>query len=121
MAICRKTRNTTQPATGRVSSRDEFGELEDIISRAEVINTAKLSGETVTFGTTVALADEDTDEESTYTIVGPYEADIERGLISTSSPIARALIGKRVSDSVEVATPRGTRSYEILSIKVVSG
>ena len=84
------------------------GELEDIISRAEVINTAKLSGETVTFGTTVALADEDTDEESTYTIVGPYEADIERGLISTSSPIARALIGKRVSDSVEVATPRGT-------------
>ena len=97
------------------------GELEDIISRAEVINTAKLSGETVTFGTTVALADEDTDEESTYTIVGPYEADIERGLISTSSPIARALIGKRVSDSVEVATPRGTRIYEILSIKVVSG
>ena len=97
------------------------GELEDIISRAEVINTAKLSGETVTFGTTVALADEDTDEESTYTIVGPYEADIERGLISTSSPIARALIGKRVSDSVEVATPGGTRSYEILSIKVVSG
>ena len=97
------------------------GELEDIISRAEVINTAKLSGETVTFGTTVALADEDTDDESTYTIVGPYEADIERGLISTSSPIARALIGKRVSDSVEVTTPRGTRSYEILSIKVVSG
>ena len=96
-------------------------ELEDIISRAEGINTAKLSGETVTFGTTVALADEDTDEESTYTIVGPYEADIERGLISTSSPIARALIGKRVSDSVEVATPRGTRSYEILSIEVVSG
>lgn len=96
------------------------GELEDIISRAEVIDTSKLSGETVTFGATVALADEDTDEESTYTIVGPYEADIDRQMISTASPIARALIGKRVSDSVEVTTPGGSRSYEILSIKINS-
>lgn len=94
------------------------GELEDAISRAEVIDTKKLDGDTVTFGTTIAVADEETDEESSYTIVGPYEADISKGLISTSSPIARAMIGKRVGDSVEVATPRGHKSYEILSISV---
>jgi len=73
-------------------------ELEDVISRAEVIDSSKIAGDTVTFGTTIKVADEDTDEESTYTIVGPYEADISQGLISTSSPIARALIGKRVDD-----------------------
>ena len=93
-------------------------ELEDVISRAEVIDTSKIAGDTVTFGTTIKVADEDTDAESTYTIVGPYEADIAQRLISTSSPIARALIGKRVGDSAEVTTPRGTKSYEILSIKV---
>lgn len=94
-------------------------ELEDVTSRAEVIDTAKLSGETVTFGTIIKVADEDTDEEQTFTIVGPYEADISKGYISTSSPIARALIGKRVGDSAEVATPRGAKSYEILSIAVM--
>ena len=81
-------------------------ELEDVISRAEVIDPSKLSGETVTFGTSVEVADEETDQESRYSIVGPYEADLSRGLISTSSPIAKALIGKRVGDSVEVRTRR---------------
>ena len=95
---------------GRIS------ELEDVTSRAEVIDAAKLSSEKVTFGTTVEVADEDTDEESTYHIVGPYEADTSRGLVSTSSPIARGLIGKSVGDSAEVHTPGGTKSYEIISI-----
>ena len=95
---------------GRIS------ELEDVTSRAEVIDAAKLTGEKVTFGTTVSVADEDTDKESVFHIVGPYEADINRGLVSTSSPIARGLIGKSVGDSAEVQTPGGIKSYEILSI-----
>jgi len=94
-------------------------ELEDVVSRAEVINASQITGETITFGTSVMVADEDTDEESEYAIVGPYEADLSKGLISTSSPIAKALIGKRVGDSVEVTTPRGVKSYEVLSIKVI--
>ena len=94
-------------------------ELEDVVSRAEVINASQITGETITFGTSVMVADEDTDEESEYAIVGPYEADLSKGLISTSSPIAKALIGKRVGDSVEVTTPRGLKSYEVLSIKVI--
>jgi transcription elongation factor GreA len=94
-------------------------ELEDVVSRAEVINPAQITGETITFGTSVMVADEDTDEESEYAIVGPYEADLSKGLISTSSPIARALIGKRVGESAEVTTPRGVKSYEVLSIKAI--
>ena len=94
------------------------GELEDVISRAEVIDPSMIDGKTVTFGTTIVVADEDTDEENTYTIVGPYEADISKSWISTSSPIGHALIGKKVGDSVEVTTPRGAKSYEILSIAV---
>jgi len=94
-------------------------ELEDVVSRAEVINASQITGETITFGTSVMVADEDTDEASEYAIVGPYEADLSKGLISTSSPIAKALIGKRVGDSVEVTTPRGLKSYEVLSIKVI--
>lgn len=98
---------------GRVS------ELEDILSRADVIDVSKLSGDTVKFGATVKLADEDTDEESTYQIVGDQEADVKSGKISISSPIARALIGKSEGDSAEVTAPGGSRSYEILSIKYV--
>ena len=94
-------------------------ELEDVISRAEVIDPSKLSGETVTFGTSVEVADEETDQESRYSIVGPYEADPSRGLIPTSSPIAKALIGKRVGDSVEVRTPGGIKSYEVISVSVL--
>ncbi|MCY4590110.1 MAG: transcription elongation factor GreA [Alphaproteobacteria bacterium] len=93
-------------------------ELESAISRAEVIDVSQVGGGTVTFGTTVTVADEETDEETAYTIVGPYEADISRGLISTSSPIARALIGRQVGDSVEVITPRGAKSFEVLDISV---
>ena len=91
-------------------------ELEDTLSRAEVIDVSKLSGDTVKFGAQVTLVDEDTDEEKIYRIVGDVEADVKEGRISISSPIARALIGKSVGDSVEVTAPGGSRSYEILNI-----
>jgi transcription elongation factor GreA len=90
-------------------------ELEGILSLADVIDPAKLSG-TIKFGATVRLVDEDTDEERTYQIVGEHEADIENGKLNIKSPLARALIGKDEGDSVEVRTPGGERSYEILSI-----
>jgi len=90
-------------------------ELEGVISLADVIDVAKLSG-TVKFGARVTLVDEDTDEEKTYQVVGEYEADIESGKLNMKSPLARALIGKDEGDSVEVRTPGGVRSYEILSI-----
>ena len=94
-------------------------ELEDVISRAEVINLSKLSGETVTFGTKVKIIDEENDQETDYQIVGPYEANLELGLISIASPIAKALIGKEEGTSVAVATPGGTKYYEILSIEII--
>ena len=94
-------------------------ELEDHIGRAEVIDPSKLSGDTVKFGATVTLVDEDTDEERSYQIVGEAEADVKSGKISITSPIARALIGKAVDDSVEVAAPGGAKSYEILDIKYI--
>ncbi|VAV99158.1 Transcription elongation factor GreA [hydrothermal vent metagenome] len=90
-------------------------ELEAVISLAEVIDPAKLSG-AIKFGATVTLVDEDTDEEKTWQIVGEHEASIERGLLNIKSPIARALIGKEEGDSVEVHTPGGDRSYEVLKI-----
>ena len=92
-------------------------ELEDKIARAEVIDVSKLSGEQVTFGATVTIADEDTDEELTYQIVGQDEADIKEGRLSIGAPLARALIGKSVGDSAEVATPGGAKSYEIVSVR----
>lgn len=91
-------------------------EIEDRLSRAEVIDITKLSGETVIFGAKVSLIDEDTEDEVVYSIVGEYEADASAGLISISSPIARALIGKSEGDSVEVSTPGGGKSYEITGI-----
>jgi transcription elongation factor GreA len=91
-------------------------ELEAMLSLAEVIDPSKLSG-AVKFGATIVIVDEDTDEEKHYQIVGEAEADIERGLLNIRSPIARALIGKEEGDSVEVKTPGGTKSYEILSIR----
>ncbi len=90
-------------------------ELEGIISLADVIDLTRLSG-TIKFGAKVGLVDEDTDEEKTYQVVGEYEANIEEGLLNIKSPLARALIGKDEGDSVEVRTPGGVRSYEILSI-----
>ena len=92
-------------------------ELEDVISRAEVIDTTKLSGDVVRFGANVVVADEDTDEETAYLIVGSHEADIALGRLSVTSPLARALIGKSVGDSVEVTTPRGHKAYEIVSVE----
>ncbi|HSM94880.1 MAG TPA: transcription elongation factor GreA [Rhizomicrobium sp.] len=94
-------------------------ELEDMIGRADIIDVAKLSGTTVKFGATITLVDEDTDEKKKYQIVGDHEADIKKGRISISSPIARALIGKSKGDSVEVAAPGGARSYEILKVEFV--
>lgn len=91
-------------------------ELEDKIRRAEVIDVSKLSGRVVKFGAKVRLADEDTGEETTYQIVGTDEADIKAGLLSVTSPLARALIGKRVGDTVEVVTPSGTKAYEIIRV-----
>jgi transcription elongation factor GreA len=94
-------------------------ELEDLIGRADVIDISKMSGTSVKFGATVTLADEDTDEKKKYQIVGDHEADIKKGRISISSPIARALIGKSKGDTVEVAAPGGARSYEILKVEFV--
>ena len=91
-------------------------ELEDKIARAEVIDVSKLSGSAVKFGATVVLADEETDEETKYQIVGEDEADIKQGLLSVTSPLGRALIGKQVKESVEVTTPRGAKSYEIVKV-----
>ena len=95
----------------------QIGEIEDRISRAEVIDASKLSGNTVKFGATVTLVDEDTDEEVTYQLVGEFEADINAGLLSITSPLARALIAKTVGDNIEVTTPGGSKAYEILKIE----
>lgn len=92
-------------------------ELEDKISRAEVIDVSKIDGKTVKFGATVTLLDEDTDEKKIYQIVGDVEADVKQGRVSVSSPIARALIGKGVGESVEVMAPGGARSYEIVGVR----
>ena len=97
-----------------------IAELEDVTSRAEVINLSKLSGETVTFGTKVQIVDEKNDQETVYQIVGPYEANLQLGHISIASPIAKALIGKEKGTSVTVSTPGGTKNYEILSIEIIS-
>ncbi|NGM44155.1 transcription elongation factor GreA [Rhodobacter sp. SGA-6-6] len=93
-------------------------ELEGILSLAEVIDPAKLSGP-VKFGATVQLVDEESEEEKTYQIVGEVEANIEAGLLNIRSPLARALIGKEEGDSVDVVTPGGQRSYEILSVRYI--
>ncbi|WP_068315708.1 transcription elongation factor GreA [Polycladidibacter hongkongensis] len=94
-------------------------ELEGLLGRAEVIDLTTLSGERVKFGATVSLEDEDTEEQKRYMIVGDVEADAKIGRISISSPIARALIGKEVGDSVEVAAPGGARSFEILKVEFI--
>ena len=93
-----------------------LAELEDKVARAEVIDTSKLSGSVIKFGATVTLADEETDEEQTFLIVGEDEADVKGGKLSVTSPLARALIGKGKGDSVEVSTPRGNKSYEVVTV-----
>ena len=92
-------------------------DIEGIISHAQVIDPSTLSGDTVKFGATVKVIDEDTGDESTYRIVGMYEADAKSGSLSVGSPLARALIGKTIGDSVEVMTPGGGKAYEIVDVK----
>ena len=91
-------------------------ELEDKIARAEVIDINSLSGQSIAFGATVTLNDEETGEEITYQIVGADEADIKQGLLSIQSPLARALIGKAKGDSCDINTPKGQKSYEIIGV-----
>jgi transcription elongation factor GreA len=97
----------------------KIAELEDKLQRAEVIDVSKLSGTTVKFGATVTMVDEDTAEKKVFQIVGDSEADVKSGRVSISSPTARALIGKKVGDSVEVNTPGGGKSYKILKVAFV--
>jgi transcription elongation factor GreA len=92
-------------------------ELEDKLGRAEIIDITRLSGTRVMFGARVRLVDEETDEEVTYQIVGPEEAEIAQGLLSIGSPLAQALLGREAGDSVEVTTPRGVRYFEILEVR----
>jgi transcription elongation factor GreA len=94
-----------------------IAELEEIVSSAEVIDPAGLSGEHIKFGAHVWLVDEETERESTYQIVGVHEADIKLGRISVSSPLAKALIGKKVGDTVSVPAPGGDKSYEVLGVR----
>lgn len=94
-----------------------IAELENIIAAAEVIDVSRLSGDQVKFGARVTLIDEETEEQKTYRIVGAYEADMKEGSISISSPLAKALIGRRVGESVEVPAPGGARAYEIADIR----
>jgi transcription elongation factor GreA len=96
---------------GRIS------ELEDIISRADIIDLSKLSGKTVRFGASVTVSDVDSDEEITYQLVGPYEADLKKNKISVQSPLGRALIGKTIGDTAEVTAPGGGKAYEVLGVK----
>ena len=91
-------------------------ELEDKIARAEVIDVSKLSGKQVKFGATITVVDEDTEEKNSYQIVGPDEADVGAKRLSITSPLARAVIGKKVGDTVEVTTPNGSKSYEIVKV-----
>jgi transcription elongation factor GreA len=93
-----------------------IAELEDKTSRAEVIDPSTMSGDTVRFGATVKVVDEETDAEKEYQIVGADEANIEEGRISVTSPIARAMIGKGIGDQIEVQAPSGARYYEILDV-----
>ncbi len=94
-----------------------IAEIEDKISRAQVIDVSKLSGKQVKFGATVTVVDEDTEEQARYQIVGEHEADVKQGRVSLSSPIARGLIGKEPGETVEVTTPSGVKAYEILKVE----
>ena len=95
----------------------QIAEIEDKISRAQVIDVSKLSGKQVKFGATVTVVDEDTEDKSRYQIVGEHEADVKQGRISVTSPIARSLIGKEEGDVVEVNTPGGVKAYEIVKVE----
>lgn len=95
----------------------QIAEIEDKLSRAQVIDVSKLSGSQVKFGATVTVVDEDTEEEARYQIVGEHEADVKQGRLSLTSPLARGMIGKEGGDVVEVITPAGVKAYEILKVE----
>ena len=107
--------HAAKEAQGQNEAR--VADIEDKLSRAEVIDTTMLSGSTVKFGATVTLVDEDTDDKVKYKIVGDSEANVKDGKISISSPIARALIGKTKGETAEVTTPKGSRSYEVVKVE----
>ena len=113
--------NAEYHAAKEAQSHNEgrISELEGLIGRADVIDVATMTGDTVRFGATVTLTDDDTGEEVTYQIVGDQEANPKEGRISISSPISRALIGKTVGDSIEVKAPKGDRGYEIEAVKFI--
>ncbi|MCJ7529090.1 MAG: transcription elongation factor GreA, partial [Methyloceanibacter sp.] len=94
-----------------------MADLEDKLSRADIIDTSKLKGDQVMFGATVTLVDEDTDEKAKYRIVGEVEANVKQGRISITSPLARALLGKRKNTVVEVSTPGGGKSYKVVKVE----
>jgi len=94
-----------------------IAEIEDKLARAEVIDVSKLSGDTIKFGATVTLVDEDTDKKSVWQIVGEPEADAKKGKISVTSPLARALVGKKRGAQVEVVTPGGAKAYEVMKVE----
>lgn len=91
-------------------------ELESKIGRADIIDISSMSGDTIRFGATITLIDDDTEEEITYQLVGDDESDVKKGLLSISSPLARALINKTVGDTVEVVTPKGGKGYEVKTV-----
>ena len=94
-----------------------IAEIEDKLARAEIIDVSKLSGDTIKFGATVTLVDEDTDKKSIWQIVGEPEADARKGKISITSPLARALVGKKKGAQVEVVTPGGAKAYEVMKVE----
>ena len=97
----------------------KISELENVISHAEIIDVSKLSGNEIKFGATIKIIDDETNQESTYQIVGEYESDIENKKLSISSPLARGLIGKSKDDNVEINSPKGIKSYTIISVKYI--
>ena len=96
-----------------------IADLESSISRAEIIDVKSITGDEIKFGATIEIEDEETEKKQKYQIVGDYESDIEKGKLSISSPLARGLIGKSKDDSVEISSPKGQKSYTILSVKYI--
>ena len=111
--------NAEYHAAKEAQSHNEgrIAELEDKLARADVIDVSKLSGDTIKFGATVTLVDEDTEKKQVWQLVGEVEADAKKGKISVTSPLARALIGKKKGASVEVNTPGGAKAYEITKVE----
>ena len=117
MAICPKNAEYHAARERQSFIEGRIQELEAVMPAAQIIDFAAFDGDTVKFGATVKIADEDTDKEVTYQIVGHYEANADKGKISVNAPMARALIGKTTGDSVNVQTPHGPKSYEILEVR----